>query len=135
MESFREAVVICDFESMPRGYMVGCCRITPWGGDGKDRIYWSYESCFNILPELYNPTDDGEHFVALVNHGYSHPGVSYAPIVAHSEKELQDKMYSRAIEIAKAESEWYKKPIEDRTSRSKDSGLEVVLECTSTVHF
>ena len=138
MESFRESIVIFDWGPLPdksKGYGVGCCRITPWGGNGKERIYGSDTSCFRIVPELYNPTDDGEHLVALVKDGYSHPGVSYAPIVAHNETELQDKMYARATEIAKAESKWYKKPIEDRTSRSKDPGLEMVVEWSQTVHF
>ncbi len=135
MERFREAVVIFDYEYVPgksKGYVVSCCNISP-GGSGKERIEWDCAG-HRILPDIYNPADDGKHFVALVTDGYSHPGISHAPIVAHSEEELQDKMYSRAIELANAESEWYKKPVEDRTLRAKEPGLEAVLSYISKNH-
>jgi hypothetical protein len=109
-------------------YLIGPCHIN----DLRDGSYsvpevLTWGNLRRIAPYRHNPIDG--HFIALEEgHSLNIPELLPRPIIAHSEEELKEKMYARAVEVANLISERYKQPIENRLDKTIKSGLEVATQ-------
>lgn len=115
-------------------YVIGQCEITLcWNPNEREFLHWvsGLDGIRRIIPHYQNPI--GGHFLAMEKgHSYNEPDFIPRLIIAHTEQELQEKMYAQAVRVAnmissKCSSHLDKWPVEDST-KTQRGNLEEALE-------